>query len=61
METLVELFGKLELFRPFRIPPPEVARGYPYRPHPNVLPFPEKPEDSLTWGQLTVRLDLRNE
>lgn len=34
MRILVELFGPLEVFRPFMIPRPEEVHGHPYAPHP---------------------------
>ncbi|KAF9512402.1 hypothetical protein BS47DRAFT_1069024 [Hydnum rufescens UP504] len=49
MRTLVELFGPLEYFRSFRVPPPEEVHGFPYAPHPSQNVECDKPEDSLTW------------
>lgn len=34
MHILVQLFGPLEVFRPFLVPPPEQVQGFPYAPHP---------------------------
>ena len=50
MRTLVELFGPLEYFRSFRVPPPEEANGFPYAPHPSLKVESNKAEDALTWG-----------
>jgi hypothetical protein len=58
MRTLTEVFGSLEVFRPFMIPPPEVVQGVPYAPHPNHLPKPNKDEDSYTWGESCFDLRL---
>lgn len=47
MRSLSELFGTLEIFRPFVVPPPEQVQGFPYAPHPVTR---VDNEDATTFG-----------
>jgi hypothetical protein len=51
MRILVKLFGPLEIFRPFKIPPPEEVHGHPYAPHPVTAEDDNASTYEVKWEQ----------